>query len=94
VSVQILFISAASLKIQLLAKGGLFAIGALKSDGCAVLRLSESHIRFSKDIPMVNLIQAGVSVFGLFTIDPALLAFLMVFVVFATLNFIEKKRID
>lgn len=82
------------MKIQLLAKGGLFAIGAVNSDGRDVLRVSELHIRFSKDRPMVNLIQAGISVFGLFTIDPALLAFLMVFVIFATLNFIDKKRID
>ncbi|GHA82127.1 hypothetical protein GCM10009069_01550 [Algimonas arctica] len=43
---------------------------------------------------MANLIQAGVSVFGLFTIDPALLAFIMIFVAFATLNYIDKKRID
>lgn len=43
---------------------------------------------------MANLIQAGVSVFGLFTIDPALLAFIMIFGVFATLNYIDKKRID
>lgn len=43
---------------------------------------------------MTNLIQAGVSFFGLFKIDPALLAFLMIFGVFAVLNFIDKKRID
>jgi hypothetical protein len=43
---------------------------------------------------MANLIQAGVSVFGLFTIDPALLAFILLFGAFATLNFIDKKRID
>ncbi|MEM9600051.1 MAG: hypothetical protein AAF926_03425 [Pseudomonadota bacterium] len=43
---------------------------------------------------MANLIQAGVSIFGLFTMDPALLAFLLIFVVFAVLNLIDKKRID
>jgi hypothetical protein len=43
---------------------------------------------------MANLIQAGVSVFGLFKIDPALLAFGMVFGFFAILNYIDKKRID
>lgn len=43
---------------------------------------------------MANLIQAGVSVFGLFTIDPALLAFIMLFSAFAILNYIDKKRID
>lgn len=53
-----------------------------------------SEVRFPKDVPMANLIQAGVSVFGLFTIDPALLAFIMIFGVFATLNYIDKKRID
>lgn len=43
---------------------------------------------------MVNLIQAGVSIFGLFHLDPALLAFGLIFGVFAILNLIEKKRID
>ena len=43
---------------------------------------------------MANLIQAGASVFGLFTIDPALLAFILLFGAFAALNFIDKKRID
>jgi len=43
---------------------------------------------------MANLIQAGVDVFGLFHIDPALLAFGMIFIAFAVLNYIDKKRID
>lgn len=43
---------------------------------------------------MITLIQAGVSVFGLFYIDPALLAFGMIFGAFAILNLIDKKRID
>lgn len=43
---------------------------------------------------MASLVQAGVSVFGLFYMDPALLAFAMAFIVFAVLNYIDKKRID
>ncbi|MGB6228828.1 MAG: hypothetical protein WBF53_01710 [Litorimonas sp.] len=43
---------------------------------------------------MASLIQAGVSIFGLFHMDPALLAFIMIFLAFAVLNFIDKKRID
>ncbi len=43
---------------------------------------------------MANIIQAGVSVFGLFHIDPALLAFALIFGAFAVLNYIDKKRID
>ena len=43
---------------------------------------------------MANFIQAGVNVFGFFHINPALLAFGMIFVIFAVLNFIDKKRID
>ncbi|GLQ20143.1 hypothetical protein ACFFUB_03630 [Algimonas porphyrae] len=43
---------------------------------------------------MAYLIQAGVSIFGLFYMDPALLAFGMIFTVFAVLNLIDKKRID
>ena len=42
---------------------------------------------------MLNLIQSGVSILG-FTIDPALLAFIMLFSAFAVLNYIDKKRID
>ena len=43
---------------------------------------------------MATIIQAGVSIFGLFTMDPALLAFAMAFTIFAVLNYIDKKRID
>lgn len=43
---------------------------------------------------MATIIQAGVSIFGLFTMDPALLAFAMAFTFFAVLNYIDKKRID
>ena len=43
---------------------------------------------------MTALIQAGVSVFGLFTMDPALLAFAIVFILFGALNLIDYKRID
>ncbi|MGB3456056.1 MAG: hypothetical protein WBG08_08205 [Litorimonas sp.] len=43
---------------------------------------------------MANLIQAGVSIFGLFKMDPALLAFALIFIFFAVLNYIDKKRID
>ena len=43
---------------------------------------------------MANLIQAGVDIFGLFHLDPALLAFGLLFGAFAILNYIDKKRID
>ncbi|WP_017931881.1 hypothetical protein [Robiginitomaculum antarcticum] len=43
---------------------------------------------------MISLIQSGVSIFGLFTMDPALLAFLMGIGIFGLLNFIEYKRFD
>ena len=43
---------------------------------------------------MAQIIQAGVSIFGLFKMDPALLAFALIFGAFAVLNYIDKKRID
>ena len=40
-----------------------------------------------------GIIQAGgVSIFGLFNMDPALLAFAMAFVLFGALNLIEFKK--
>ncbi len=43
---------------------------------------------------MLSLIQAGLSVFGLFHIDPALLAFALAAIAFGGLNIIEYKRFD
>ena len=43
---------------------------------------------------MATIIQAGVSIFGLFKMDPALLAFGLALLFFAVLNYIDKKRID
>ncbi len=43
---------------------------------------------------MFSLIQAGISVFGLFTMDPALFAFGLVIIVFGALNFLDYKRFD
>lgn len=43
---------------------------------------------------MFSLIQAGISVFGLFTMDPALFAFGLVFITFGALNFLDYKRFD
>lgn len=43
---------------------------------------------------MSAIIQAGVSIFGLFNMDPALLIFGLVFLIFGGLNFIEYKRPD
>ncbi len=40
------------------------------------------------------LIQAGISFFGLFKIDPALFAFGLVIVIFGALNILEFKRFD
>lgn len=38
-------------------------------------------------------LQAGISIFGI-AINPAILAFLMVFILFGVMNFIEYKRFD
>lgn len=39
-----------------------------------------------------GVIQSGVSIFGLFTMDPALLAFSMIIILFGVLNLIEFKK--
>lgn len=43
---------------------------------------------------MFSLIQSGISIFGLFHMDPALLAFLLGVGIFGLLNVIEYKRFD
>ncbi len=43
---------------------------------------------------MTSVIQAGISIFGLFNMDPALLAFLLGIGVFGLLNILEYKRFD
>ena len=43
---------------------------------------------------MISLIQSGISVFGLFSINPALLAFLTAVFAFGALNLLEFKRFD
>jgi len=44
---------------------------------------------------MLNLIFAGgISVFGLFSVDPALFAFILITVLFGGLNILEFKRFD
>lgn len=43
---------------------------------------------------MLSTIQAGISIFGLFTMDPALFAFALVAILFGVLNIIEYKRFD
>lgn len=58
------------------------------------IRFRRPRHSYAIGFPMITLIQAGVSVFGLFYIDPALLAFGMIFGAFAILNLIDKKRID
>ena len=40
------------------------------------------------------LIQAGISIFGLFTMDPALFAFAFIIILFGGLNLLEYKRFD
>lgn len=40
------------------------------------------------------LIQAGISIFGLFKMDPALFAFGFIILVFGGLNLLEFKRFD
>ncbi|CAM3864705.1 hypothetical protein [Litorimonas haliclonae] len=43
---------------------------------------------------MISLIQSGISIFGLFTLNPALFAFALVFIIFGGLNFLDYKRFD
>lgn len=43
---------------------------------------------------MAGIVQSGISIFGLFTINPALFAFLLVIGLFGILNIIEFKRFD
>lgn len=43
---------------------------------------------------MTSVIQAGISIFGLFNMDPALLAFLLGIGIFGLLNVLEYKRFD
>lgn len=43
---------------------------------------------------MFSLIQSSISVFGLFSMDPALFSFGLVFIVFAGLNYLDYKRFD
>ncbi|WP_427451403.1 hypothetical protein [Litorimonas sp. WD9-15] len=40
------------------------------------------------------LIQAGISIFGLFNMDPALFAFAFIALAFGGLNLLEYKRFD
>jgi len=43
---------------------------------------------------MIAIIQSGISIFGLFDMDPALFAFGLVALLFGGLNFLEFKRFD
>lgn len=43
---------------------------------------------------MVSFIQAGISVFGLFHMDPALFTFILFAIAFGGLNLLEFKRFD
>jgi len=43
---------------------------------------------------MFSLIQSSISVFGLFSVDPALFAFGLTFIIFAGLNYLDYKRFD
>lgn len=42
----------------------------------------------------MTLVQAGISIFGLFNMDPALFAFAFIIIVFGGLNILEFKRFD
>lgn len=46
------------------------------------------------EFPMIATLQAGVSIFGLFHMDPALLIFGLCALLFGGLNYIEYKRFD
>lgn len=39
-----------------------------------------------------GIIQSGVSIFGLFNMDPALLAFVMAIILFGALNLLDTKK--
>ncbi|MGJ8564886.1 MAG: hypothetical protein ACSHXY_15200 [Alphaproteobacteria bacterium] len=43
---------------------------------------------------MAGLIQSGISVFGLFHMNPALFVFILVAILFGGLNLLEFKRFD
>lgn len=43
---------------------------------------------------MLSIIQSGISVFGLFTMNPAMFAFGLIILVFGGLNILEFKRFD
>jgi len=43
---------------------------------------------------MLSTIFAGISIFGLFKMDPALFAFALVIITFGILNFLDFKRFD
>jgi len=42
----------------------------------------------------MTLVQQGISIFGLFNMDPALFAFALVIIIFGALNILEFKRFD
>ena len=42
----------------------------------------------------MTLAQAGISIFGLFNMDPALFAFSLIAIAFGGLNLLEYKRFD
>jgi len=42
----------------------------------------------------MTLVQAGISIFGLFNMDPALFAFALVTILFGALNILDYKRFD
>jgi len=42
----------------------------------------------------MTLVQAGISIFGLFHMDPALFAFALITIAFGGLNILEFKRFD
>jgi len=43
---------------------------------------------------MSAIVQSGISIFGLFSMDPALFIFILTFIIFGGLNLIEYKRFD
>ena len=43
---------------------------------------------------MSAIIYSGISIFGLFSMDPAIFCFLLIAIVFGGLNLLEFKRLD
>jgi len=53
-----------------------------------------AQLDFIQRLKLMTLAQAGISIFGLFNMDPALFAFSLIAIAFGGLNLLEYKRFD